>query len=416
LELQENDIEFRSGEWLTAFPETYTSLVSLNFSTVHYKEDYVDVLALEHLVARCPLLKKLKLNKEINLEQLQRLLLRAPNLVELGTGSYSQSLTWAELSELQSALDKCKSLRSLSGIWEVVPEFVQTLYPVCPNLITLNLSDVLLPTADFSKLISYCQKLQQLLVQDDVGDKGLKAVAMACKDLRELRVFPAGEEGSVTEEGMVAISEGCPNLRKILYFCKQMTNAAMATFARNCQRMTHFRLCILTPYETDCVTKEPLDEGFGAICRECKDLERLALSGLLTDKTFDYIGQFAKKLETLSVAFAGDSDQGMHYILDGCKKLRKLEIRDCPFGDEALLAGYSKYEAMRSLWMSTCKVTRSGCQFLAEKNPNLNVEIIKDSEGTEQHVEKVYVYRTIAGCRSDALSSVEIYGSGNISI
>jgi transport inhibitor response 1 len=164
LELQENDIEFRSGEWLTAFPETYTSLVSLNFSTVHYKEDYVDVLALEHLVARCPLLKKLKLNKEINLEQLQRLLLRAPNLVELGTGSYSQSLTWAELSELQSALEKCKSLRSLSGIWEVVPEFVQTLYPVCPNLITLNLSDVLLPTADFSKLISYCQKLQQLLV------------------------------------------------------------------------------------------------------------------------------------------------------------------------------------------------------------------------------------------------------------
>ncbi len=146
LELQENDIEFRSGAWLTGFPETYTSLVSLNFATVRSKVNYVDIVALEHLVARCPLLKTLKLNKEITPDQLQRLLQRSPNLVELGTGSYS------------------KNLRSLSGIWEVVPLFVRTLYPVCPNLTSLNLSDVFLPTTDFARLISYCHKLQRLLV------------------------------------------------------------------------------------------------------------------------------------------------------------------------------------------------------------------------------------------------------------
>jgi transport inhibitor response 1 len=284
---------------------------------------------------------------------------------------------------------------------------VRTLYPVCLNLTTLNLSDVHLPTADFAKLISHCPKLQRLLVQDDVGDKGLQAAARYCKDLRELRVFPARDDGCATEDGLVAISEGCPDLRKILYFCKQMTNAAMATFARNCQNMTHFRLAILKPYERDCVTQEPLDEGFGAVCRECKDLERLALSGFLTDKTFEYIGQFAKKLETLSVAFAGETDLGMQYILAGCTKLRKLEIRDCPFGDEALLAGIRRYLTMRSLWMSSCRITRLGCQFLAEKNPYLNVEIIKDNEATEQLVEKLYVYRTIAGHRNDAPSSVE---------
>jgi transport inhibitor response 1 len=159
LELQENDIEFRSGEWLTGFPETYTSLVSLNFATVRSHVNYVDFVGLERLVARCPLLKKLKLNKEITLDQLQRLLQLSPNLVELGTGSYSQ-----KLSLPQTALGNCNSLRSLSVIWEVVPVFVHTLYPVCANLTSLNLSDVLLPTTDFQELISHCPKLQRLLV------------------------------------------------------------------------------------------------------------------------------------------------------------------------------------------------------------------------------------------------------------
>jgi transport inhibitor response 1 len=138
--------------------------VSLNFATIRPTANYVDVDALERLVARCPLLRKLKLNKEITLKQLQRLLLRAPNLVDLGTGSYSHNLSWAQLSELQTTLARCKDLRSLSIIWDVAPMFVRTLYPVCPNLTTLNLSDVHLPTADFAKLISHCPKLQRLLV------------------------------------------------------------------------------------------------------------------------------------------------------------------------------------------------------------------------------------------------------------
>lgn len=249
-------------------------------------------------------------------------------------------------------------------------------------------------------------------VQDYVEDTGLQAAASACRDLRELRVYPITNGGVVTEEGFLAISKGCPNLRKILYFCKQMTNAAMATFARNCTKMTHFRLCIMPIYELDFETKETLDEGFGAVCMTCKNLRRLSLSGRLTDKTFEYIGVYANELESLSVAFAGDTDLGMQYILEGCTKLRKLEIRDCPFGDEALLTGIKKYESMRSLWMSTCKITKYGCQFLAERNKSLNVEIIRDSENpdpnSEDSVQKLYVYRTIAGHRQDAPPFVDI--------
>ena len=83
--------------------------------------------------------------------------------------------------------------------------------------------------------------------------------------------------------------------------------------------------------------------------KTCTKLQRLAVSGLLTDLTFEYIGKHAKNLETLSVAFAGSGDWGMQCVLKGYPKLRKLEIRDCPFGNAALLSGLQQYESMRSL-------------------------------------------------------------------
>ena len=132
------------------------------------------------------------------------------------------------------------------------------------------------------------------------------------------------------------------------------------------------------------------------------------MSGLLTDRVFLYIGMYAEQLEMLSVAFAGESDKGMLYVLNGCKKMRKLEIRDSPFGNMALLNDVGKYETMRSLWMSSCEVTVGACESLAQKMPRLNVEIINENEQEGcsmedgQRVEKLYVYRTLVGKRQDA--------------
>lgn len=255
-------------------------------------------------------------------------------------------------------------------------------------------------------MVSVCMQ-----ILDCIGDKGLGVIASTCKELQELRVFPSDPFGvghaAVTEEGLVAISAGCPKLHSLLYFCQQMTNAALITVAKNCPNFIRFRLCILDPTRPDAVTMQPLDEGFGAIVQACKNIRRLSLSGLLTDKVFLYIGMYAEQLEMLSIAFAGDSDKGMLYVLNGCKKLRKLEIRDCPFGNMALLKDVGKYETMRSLWMSSCEVTLGGCKALAEKMPRLNVEIINENDqmelglDDEQQVEKMYLYRTLVGPRND---------------
>ncbi|PHT44839.1 Transport inhibitor response 1-like protein [Capsicum baccatum] len=157
-----------------------------------------------------------------------------------------------------------------------------------------------------------------------------------------------------------------------------MTNDALVTIARNRPNMIRFRLCIIEPQTPDYSTLEPLDASFGVIVQHCKELRKLSLSGLLTDLVFEYIGVHAKKLEILSLAFAGDSDRGLHYMLSGCESLRKLEIRDCPFGDEALLANAAKLETMRSLWMSNCSVRFEECKLLGQKLPELNVDVIDE--------------------------------------
>lgn len=410
LDLQENEVEDRKGQWLSCFPDSCTSLVSLNFACL---KGEVNLTALERLVARCPNLKSLRLNRAVPLDALQRILMHAPQLVDLGTGSYVHDPDAETVNKLISTFQKCKSIRSMSGFLEVAPLCLPAIYPICSNLTSLNLSYAPgIHGDELIKLIHHCRKLQRLWILDCIGDKGLGVVACTCKELQELRVFPSDPFGvgnaAVTEEGLVAISFGCPKLHSLLYFCQQMTNAALITVAKNCPNFTRFRLCILDATKADPVTMQPLDEGFGAIVQSCKGLRRLSLTGLLTDQVFLYIGMYAEQLEMLSIAFAGDSDKGMLYVLNGCKKLRKLEIRDCPFGNVALLTDVGKYETMRSLWMSSCDVTLGGCKVLAEKMPRINVEIINEYDQMEfgfddrQKVDKMFLYRTLVGPRKDA--------------
>ncbi|PIA32158.1 hypothetical protein AQUCO_04500035v1 [Aquilegia coerulea] len=371
LDIQENSFEDLEGSWLSYFPESFTSLEVLNFANT---QSEVSFAALEQLVARCKSLKVLKVNKCVTLEQLQSLLVQAPQLTELGTGLFSGDLTAQQHTELTDAFDNCRNLQALSGLWDAASIYLPLLYPACANLSFLNLTDAALQSEDLANLLPNCPHLRRLWVVDTVEDEGLEAVGSTCPLLEELRVFPSdpfdedgilGGGGGVTEAGFVAVSRGC-----------------------------HY------------LTNEPMDEGFEAVVKTCTKLRRLSVSGLLTDLAFEYIGKYAKNLETLSVAFAGSSDRGMQCVLEGCPKLRKLEIRDCPFGDAALLSGLEKYESMRSLWMSACNVTMTACRLLAKEKPRLNVEVINEEENDDTQAEKVYVYRSVAGPRRDAPSFV----------
>ncbi|XP_010455977.1 PREDICTED: GRR1-like protein 1 [Camelina sativa] len=407
LELRECIVEDLGGDWLSYFPETSTSLVSLDFSCL---DSEVKISDLERLVSRSPNLKSLKLNPAVTLDGLVSILRRAPQLTELGTGSFAAELKPEAFTKLSKAFSNCKQLQSLSGLWDVLPEYLPALYSVCPGLTSLNLSYATVRMPDLVELLRRCSKLQKLWVMDLIEDKGLEAVASYCKELRELRVFPSEPDLDatnipVTEQGLVYVSKGCRKLESVLYFCVQFTNAALITIARKRPNLKCFRLCVIEPFAPDYKTNEPLDKGFKAIAEGCKDLRRLSVSGLLSDKAFKYIGKHAKKVRMLSIAFAGDSDLMLHHLLSGCQSLKKLEIRDCPFGDTALLENAAKLETMRSLWMSSCFVSFGACKLLSQKMPRLNVEVIDEhppkTRPESSPVERIYIYRTVAGPRMD---------------
>ncbi|GFY96098.1 RNI-like superfamily protein [Actinidia rufa] len=400
LDLIEDEVTDDEIDWISCFPEGETCLESLIFDCV---ECPIYFEALERLVARSPSLKKLKLNRYVSIVQLYRLMIRAPQLTHLGTGSFSPSEIVAQGDQepdYSSAFDACRSLVCLSGFREIVPDYLPAIYPVCANLTSLNF---------YGEACFLC-----LQVLDTVRDAGLQAVGATCKDLRELRVFPIDaredSEAPVSDVGLLAISEGCRKLQSILYFCQRMTNAAVIAMSENCPELVVFRLCIMGRHLPDHVTREPMDEGFGAIVKNCKKLTRLATSGLLTDRAFSYIGQYGKLVRTLSVAFAGDSDTGLKYVLEGCPRLQKLEIRDSPFGDSALRSGLYRYYNMRFLWMSSCRLTRRGCKEIAQQMPHLVVEMIngEEEEVKEDYVDTLYMYRSLDGPRADAPSFVTI--------
>lgn len=161
LDILENDINDRSGNWLSCFPDTLKSLEVLNFSSLNSD---VSFEALEKLVRRSKSLKVLKVNRNINLDQLQRLLVHAPQLTELGTGSFSQEITLRQYCNLEDAFKSCKNLRTLSGLLESTVLYLQVLFPACANLTFLNLSYAILHGGELAGLLSHCPVLRRLWV------------------------------------------------------------------------------------------------------------------------------------------------------------------------------------------------------------------------------------------------------------
>lgn len=416
LDLFEDEVNDDEVDWISCFPESGTCLESLSFECIDFP---INFNALEKLLSRSPNFKKLRVNRSVSIEQMCRLMARAPQLTHLGTGSFCPSELWLSADQdldYRAAFAASKSLVCLSGFREIKPEFLPAIYPVCANLTSLNFSYANINAEELRSVICHCPNLQIFWVLDTVRDEGLQAVSSTCKDLRELRVFPfdAREdgEGFVSEVGLLAISEGCRKLRSILYFCQRMTNAAVIAMSINCPDLVVFRLCIMGRHRPDHITNEPMDEGFGAIVMNCKKLTRLAVSGLLTDKAFEYIGQYGKLVRTLSVAFAGDTDMALKYVLEGCPKLLKLEVRDSPFGDSVLRAGIHHLYNMRFLWMSACRLTLPACRQIAREMPRLVVEVFTSGmeavEDNEEFVDTCYMYRSIEGPRTDAPEYVRI--------
>lgn len=160
LDLIEDEVTDDEVDWISCFPESGTCLESLIFDCI---ECPINFEALERLVARSPSLRKLRLNRYVSIGQLYRLMIRAPQLTHLGSGSFSSSDIVAQGDQEPdyiSAFAACKSLVCLSGFREIIPDYLPAIYPVCANLTSLNFSYANINTEQLKSVICHCHKLQ----------------------------------------------------------------------------------------------------------------------------------------------------------------------------------------------------------------------------------------------------------------
>ena len=166
LDLIESEVTDDETDWISCFPEGESHLESLIFDCV---ECPINFEALERLVARSPSLKKLRLNRYVSIGQLYCLMIRAPQLTHLGTGSFSPLEVSGQADQepdYVTAFAACRSLVCLSGFREIIPDYLPAIYPVCANLTSLNFSYANINAEQLKPIISNCHKLQVFWVCD----------------------------------------------------------------------------------------------------------------------------------------------------------------------------------------------------------------------------------------------------------
>ena len=164
LDLFEDEVNDDEVDWISCFPESGTCLESLSFDCV---ECPINFAALERLLGRSPNLKKLRLNRFVSIGQLYRLMIRAPQITHLGTGSFSPSEASQQAEQeldYRAAFATCKSLVCLSGFRDIAPEYLPAISPVCANLTSLNLSYANVSAEQLRSVICYCYNLQTFWV------------------------------------------------------------------------------------------------------------------------------------------------------------------------------------------------------------------------------------------------------------
>ncbi|KAF7816355.1 coronatine-insensitive protein 1 [Senna tora] len=416
--LEESNITEKDGEWLHQLAINNTVLEALNFYLTDFT--HVRIQDLELIARNCPNLVSVKIT-DCEILDLVNFFRSATALEEFCGGSYN------EQPEKYSAISLPAKLNRL-GLTYIGRNEMPIMFPYTTLLKKLDLVYAMLDTEDHCMLIQRCPNLEVLESRNVIGDRGLEVLAQSCKRLKRLRIERGDddqgledEEGFVSQRGLIALSQGCPELEYMAVYVSDITNAALEHIGTHLKNLCDFRLVLLDREET--ITDLPLDNGVRALLRGCDKLRRFALylrPGGLTDVGLGYIGQYSPNVRWMLLGYVGESDAGMLEFSKGCPSLQKLEMRGCSFFSEyALAIAATRLTSLRYLWVQGYGVSASGHDLLAMARPFWNIELIPSRrviannqvqvEGVviDEHPAHILAYYSLAGQRSDFPDTVK---------
>ncbi|KAF8086131.1 hypothetical protein N665_0634s0017 [Sinapis alba] len=300
------------------------------------------------------------------------------------------------------------------------------IFPFAARIRKLDLLYAFLGTDDHCKLIQKCPNLEVLETRNVIGDKGLEALGLYCKQLKRLRIERGADEegnedlgGLVTQRGLTALAQGCQELEYMAVYVTDITNESLRTIGRHLKNLSDFRLVLLDQEER--ITDLPLDNGVRSLLIGCEKLRRFAFylrPGGLTDVGLSYVGQYSPNVRWMLLGYVGETDEGLMEFSRGCPKLQKLEMRGCCFSERAIAAAVMKLPSLRYLWVQGYRESVSGQDLRLMSRPYWNIELIQTrrvpevnelGEVTEmEHPAHILAYYSLAGQRTDCPPTVRV--------
>ena len=252
----------------------------------------------------------------------------------------------------------------------------------------------------------------------------MEVVSSTCKKLKRLRIERGADElalgvdpGVVTQTGLIAVAQGCPDLEYLAVYVTDITNEALEYVGANLKNLNDFRLVLLDREEQ--ITDLPLDNGVRALLQGCQKMQRFALyvrHGGLTNIGLKYIGQYSRNVRWMLLGLVGETDEGLEELSKGCPNLEKLEMRACCFSESALANAAKKLTSLRYMWVQGYRASQIA-DILQMARPYWNIEVIpgdqydynENNDGQPiriDHPSHIIAYYSLAGQRADNPPSV----------
>lgn len=257
-----------------------------------------------------------------------------------------------------------------------------------------------------------------------IGDRGLEILARNCKKLRRLRVEHGDddedEHGRLTQKGLSALAQGCPELEYLAAYVSDITNTALETIGTFSKNLSDFRLVLLDNEER--ITDSPLDNGVRALLMGCPKLRRFAFHvrpGDLSDAGLGYIGKYSNNISWMQLGGVGETDAGLMEFSTGCPSLQKLEMVHCCFSEHALGQAVLRLRSLRYIWVHGYKSSALGSDLFRMFRPYWNIEFTPpgqfvvydefgqpDEAGPTEPPAQIFAYYSLAGQRTDYPATV----------
>ena len=355
------------------------NLISLSLEEVD--DEYTATSQAVHSIAKsCPRLEKLTLSDICRLKDKSGYYISSQcHLRELDLSECDGNLT----DGIHSVVEKCPQLEVLKfQSFRHIDSIIRCAGNKCPSLRVFICAGCYVTHAAVVALVQGCPLLEELdLGYYNASDEVMHAVADNCP---RLKVFNMGvkSDGLLTDQGLIALWRGCPDLIQLILLNKQaVTEATLLSFAEHCHKLQMVRvkhkslacssaLCVLlasnpglNSVTLDC--SGLIHEVIVALAHACTKLETLSLEDC-SHLTAEPLGMFFNRRCSFSLKHVHlanctcVSDTHIDTLAHHCTRLESLSLNNCPNVTECSLASLFEFgKRLKTISMYGCDLHES---------------------------------------------------------